>query len=98
MAGLSEFAALTACHYDGQIVQFAPGSVLDGFRGEEEVFDCEKGAAAVHSVGILPCFHGQFPDVRMAGLVGDACIGTEDVDGSKVVLCFLQAGRDGVFV
>jgi hypothetical protein len=34
----------------------------------------------------------------MAGLVGDACVGTEDVDGSEVILCFLEAGRDGVFV
>jgi hypothetical protein len=34
----------------------------------------------------------------MAGLVGDAGIRTEDVDGSKVVLCFREAGCDGCFL
>ena len=36
--------------------------------------------------------------VTTARLVGDARIGTEDVDGSEVILCFLEAGRDRVFV
>jgi hypothetical protein len=34
----------------------------------------------------------------MAGFIGDAGIRTEDVDGSEVILCFLEAGRDRVFV
>lgn len=74
------------------------GSVLGTFCSKEEVFDCEESAADVYSISVFPCFYGQLPNARMAGFISDACIGTKDVDGPKVILCFLEAGRDRVFV
>jgi hypothetical protein len=98
MASLAEFTALAARHDDGEIFELVAESLLGGFRGEQEVLDGQESPADVYAVDILPRLQWKFPDVRMAGLVCDAGVGAEDVDGSEVVLGMFEARSDRSFV
>jgi len=94
MPRLTKLPCLRARDYNCEIFNLFSGANLRFFGAEEEVFDCEEGAADVGIVGFLPEGEGDLPDWVGVGFICYASVGDEDVDGSMLGFGLGDAGLD----
>ena len=62
------------------------------------MLDGEESANSVDTVDTLPRLQWQFPNIRMASLVGNASVGTKNMYRAIALYRLLHARRNGSFI